>query len=185
MEYNKPSNKSRIITRGPRDSQLKSMGADLVNKLQDQLATVTAALYAREKEINQISSSGKIYTQEEFEKALYNQLQIELSKRNDSPFKPEELLKEVDTLKNRIRELEIGLNTKEDLIRLLVTNTDNKTISRQGLLAPEVERVVIDPTEDTNMTSHINISSHKEDQPPKEQFANSVSKLKNLIGKKI
>lgn len=180
MEYNK---KGRTSGSSPRDLQRRgsnhrdgSFDNELVLDLLDKVSTMNAEI-TELKLVGASTSpattvfSDKVYSEQEFNEALTNALTKELANNT-----------EVIKLNEELKSLKVVMGIREELIEMLKSqlvhdsnylNTPVKVENR-----PSIEESVIDPTENKNIESHINIKEVKEEY----NVIDKANKLKELLG---
>lgn len=183
-------NKERSFKSGasPRDLQQRNLQRatapdSSIKELIDQITTLTIELNTiKQSGANASSatfvSTGKMYTEDEFNSELTEALVKELAQYDITKNK------ELDALSSKVLSLEALIKSKDDIIHLLKnTNTNTNTTEVTKVTdRPEIEESVIDPTEvASNVKSFINIKEDKTNTS-KEVMQSKVDKLKSILG---
>ena len=182
MEYKK---KSRILStsRSPRDLQNRLNNQQTSNQSNQIIVDLMLEVSSLKDELNnlkqgkQVASDEVMYTAEEFNQELTKALKKELSNNAEVIRLAQEL--SVLNLKLEVKDLKIESLIKDNKPSNNVTPPRPKDEVVKIGKRPVIEDVVIDPTEDTNLESHINIKEVKED---KTNMLDKVEKLKALLG---
>ena len=191
FDYNK---EGRIIGRnkGPRDLQTKSTGAstvidNLLLQIRD-LKEEVRLLKSYEPVNSELLVSDGLYSDKEFNSKLKEELRKEsaiIEKEYEYKLKDVKQHYEstISELKTEIKHLKDIINIKDETIKTLSAKpniiTTTSTIGTEENDRPAIEEVVIDPTEDKELESHIEIEAVKQ----KEDMTNKLSKLKQVLGK--
>lgn len=192
FEYNK---EGRIIGRNksPRDLQRKSVdNSTVIDNLLSQIRDLkdeVALLKSYEPIQSELLVSEGLYSNEEFNSKLTEELKKETAIiEKDYEYKVKSLKQQYEStiagLKTEVKHLKDIISIKDDTIKTLsakpnIITTTPTTDIKEKSDRPVIEDVVIDPTEDKELESHIEIEAIKQ----KEDMTNKLSKLKQVLGK--
>jgi hypothetical protein len=198
MRYDKniPSKKNRLLsTSGPRDIQRRQMldaQSDIVDGLKSQVVILQEQV---NKSLTSVRSDGK-YTAEQVNDAVINAVKSEVESLKS---KYESMINGLEMENKILRETNIRLSSRSEngnnlteaqlqkiISTAMVQISDNKQIEIiEETKRPKIETVFIDPLDNRNvneMETHIKV---KEDYSSKEKMNDKLSKLKNIMGKKV
>jgi len=174
FEYNKPK-KGRILSKNksPRDLQIRNpQDNSIVRSLTEQISFLQEEIKNLrnipivETTLEEVKHA--VYTEKEFNEAL-----------------TEALLKEAAGIKKEYKQKIISLKetikNKEEIIKILKQKIKNTNIVEDTTIEnrPSIKDVVIDPTEETTMESHIDIKEEVEENNVDEKLL----RLKKILGK--
>ena len=193
LDYHKHK-KGRILNRGssPRDLQNRRTtsndNSDSYLELLTQFATLKAELEEVKRASADTSLATSTFTDEEFNEALEKALLKEITSIEKQY---ESQLREKDVV---IQSLESTIKTKDETIttlqqtletmsnsKVVVTNTSVETPTVEED-RPTIQEEIIDPSEETELESHITIESVVEENTDIEAMSNKLSKLKDILG---
>jgi hypothetical protein len=198
MKYDKvvPTKKNRLLSAsGPRDiqrRQILGVQSELVDELKTQVTMLQEQVV---KSLSSVSSDCK-YTAEQVNEAVINAVKSEVESLKS---KYESMINGLEMENKILRETNIRLSSRSEngnnlteaqlqkiISTAMVQISENKQIEIiEETKRPKIETVFIDPLDNRNvneMETHIKV---KEDHSSKEKMNDKLSKLKNIMGKKV